>query len=232
MKIKKNNKKIKIGFAIGIIIILVAIIGGSIWFGYQKPQTVWQDLLSRAGYGKPEKDAASKIVFLGDSITFREDWNVLFGVSNIANAGIPGNTTDDVLSKLDLVIRSKPQKLFLMIGINDLLIGKDVSAVLANDEKIINEIELKSPDTVVYIQSILPVNNDISKYGVVDSQKIIELNNKMKLLADGKKIFFIDLYPYFCGSDNKLYARYAKDGLHPNSHGYAVWKNLIAAYIK
>ncbi len=221
----------KTGFLIGIGALLVAVIGLSVWFGYQKPQTLWQDILSRAGFGKPEADAASKIVFLGDSITFLEDWNVLFGVSDIENAGISGNTTDDVLNRLESVIDHKPEKLFLMIGINDLLRGKDVADVLVNYEKIVQTIRSQSPHTTVYIQSVLPVNNDISKYGSVDSQKIIDLNNGLNIFAAKNKILFIDLYPYFCGSDNKLYRGYAKDGLHLNSHGYAMWKKVIAGYI-
>jgi lysophospholipase L1-like esterase len=232
---KKKNKKTVIAFTIGVVIILAAIIVGySIRFSYQKSQTVWQDLLSRAGYGKSDTNANSETVFLGDSITFQEDWNVLFGVSDIANDGISGNITDDVLARLDAVIRAKPQKLFLMIGINDLLRGEDVPYIFTNYEKIISEIRLKSPDTTIYIQSVLPVDNDISgsRFGTVDSQKIINLNSKIKSLVDGSRIFFIDLYPYFCGADNKLYAGYAKDGLHLNSHGYAVWKNLIVAYVK
>ena len=231
MQIKKINKKIKIGYAIGICGILMAIIGGSMWFGYQKPQTVWQDILSRAGYGKPEADAVSKIVFLGDSLTFLEDWNVLFGVSDIANAGISGNTTEDVLNRLDTVISSKPQKLFLMVGINDLLKDKDVSAVIVNYEKIVQAIKAQSPHTTLYIQSVLPVHNDISKYGPVDSQKIIDLNSNLKVLADTNGVIFINLYPYFCGYDNALYVGYSTDGLHLNSHGYATWKKLIAGYI-
>lgn len=232
MKIKKIDRKVIIKFMVGITVLLVIIISGSIWFGYQKPQTVWQDLLSRVGYGKPDANADSETVFLGDSITFREDWNVLFGVSDIANAGVAGDTTDDIFARLDSAIGSKPQKLFLMIGANDLLRGKDVSSVASNYEKILNKIKSESPDTIIYIQSVLPVNNNISKYGIVDSQKIIDLNGKLRSMADGNKVFFINLYPYFCGADNILYARYASDGLHPNSHGYAVWKNLIVAYIK
>ncbi len=232
---KKKNKKTVITFVIGIAIILAAtIISYSIWFSYQKSQTIWQDLLSRTGYGKPDASANSELVFLGDSITFQEDWNVLFGISNIANAGISGNTTDDILARLDAVISAKPQKLFLMIGINDLLRNKDISYVFTNYEEIIGKISLKSPNTKIYIQSVLPMNNNIvgSKFGTVDSQRIINLNSKIKSLADGNKVFFIDLYPYFCGVDNKLAAGYTKDGLHLNSHGYAVWKNLIIMYVK
>ena len=229
------KKKAAMAFAIGIAVISTAIIiGYSIRFSYQKPQTVPQDLLSRAGYGRPDANASSKTVFLGDSITFLEDWNVLFGVSDIANAGISGNTTDDVLARLDSAISARPQKLFLMIGINDLLRGRDVPYVFANYEKIISEIRSKSPDTKIYMQSVLPVDNDISKsrYGTVDAQKILELNDKIKTLADDNKLFFLDLYPSFCGADNKLYPQYSADGLHPNAYGYAAWENLIVAQIK
>lgn len=231
MKKKENNTIIKVRLILGVCIILLVIIDGSMWFAYQKPQTVWQDMSSRIGYGKPSVDTASKIVFLGDSITYLEDWNVLFNTSDIANAGISGNTTEDILKRLDGVLETKPQKLFVMIGINDLLRGKDVSAVLANYEAIVREIHSQSPRTIVYIQSVLPINNDILKSQSVDSQKIIDLNSSLKVLADKDSMVFVDLYPYFCGPDNKLYARYAKDGLHPNSYGYAIWKKVIAAYI-
>jgi lysophospholipase L1-like esterase len=185
-----------------------------------------------AGRGKMEADAPSRIVFLGDSIIAMENWNVLFRVSHIANMGVSGNTTDNVMARLDGAISSKPQKLFLMIGVNDFLQGRDVAYVEKNYGTILDKIRLESPKTMVYVQSVLPVNNDILKYGQVDSQKIIDLNSRLKLLADGKKIFFIDLYPNFCGPDNKLYLEYSADGIHPNSHGYAVWKNLIEQYVE
>ena len=234
MEKKKINKKAAIKFTIWTIICVVVVVGGSVWFGYRKSQTVWQDFLSRVGYEKPDANASSKIVFLGDSITFQEDWNVLFGVSDIANAGVSGNTTDDVLARLNMVTNAKPEKIFLMIGINDLLRGKDAPYVFANYQKIISEIRAKSPDTTIYMQSVLPVDNDVtsSVYGTVDSQAIVNLNNEIKSLSDENKIFFIDLYSSFCGADSKLYARYAKDGLHLNSHGYAVWEDLLAGYIK
>jgi lysophospholipase L1-like esterase len=232
------NKEIKKWLAVGALIVLVIALGRLIQFNYQfsyqKSQTVWQDLLSRAGFGKPDANVKSETVFLGDSITFQEDWNVLFGVSNIANAGLSGNTTDDVLARLDAVIGAHPQKLFLMIGINDLRTGKDVAYVFANYVKIVSQIRAASPETKIFLESVLPVDNDIAgpNFGIVDAQKIIDLNSQIKALADGNMIQFIDLYPYFCGADHRLYAKYAKDGLHLNSHGYAVWKNLIVTDIK
>jgi lysophospholipase L1-like esterase len=153
-------------------------------------------------------------------------------VDNILNAGKSGDTTDDVLARLDSALAAKPQKIFLMIGINDFWKGKDVPYVLANYTKIIARIKAQFPSAQIYIQSVLPVNNGISQMGVVDSEKIITLNNKLNSLADGKKILFLNLYPNFCGSDNQMYSQYTNDGVHLNANGYAVWKNMTAVYIK
>ena len=55
--------------------------------------------------------------------------------------------------------------------------------------------------------------------------------DELKSLSDGIKVIFIDLYPNFCGSDGKLYAKYTSDGVHPNSDGYAIFKSLESQYI-
>ncbi|MBU0761919.1 MAG: lipase [Candidatus Altiarchaeota archaeon] len=176
-------------------------------------------------------DKPVEVVFLGDSITAGGDWNGLFGVSYIKNAGVDGDTTDDILSRLNSVTRYKPKKIFLMMGINDLLLGKNVSHVLANYETALGKIKTESPDTTVYLQSVLPVHIGVPGRQNVIDLRVIALNNKLKSLADGDKTFFIDLYPSFCRSDSKLYKNYSADGLHLNSGGYAVWKNLTAQYI-
>lgn len=229
------NKKITSEIAIGIIILLVLIMGGIILMSNKKMQASLKEnkYVSTAAVNTAlEIKAQKNIVFLGDSITALEDWNSLFGVTYVTNAGIPGNTTDDVLSRLNSAVKSKPQKLFLMIGVNDLLRGKDVSYIMTNYVRILSEIRLQSPDTIVYIQSVLPVDNSVSRIGNIEGQKIIELNKQLKFLAEENKAFFVDLYPAFCGSDNKLYRKYSKDGVHLSSVGYAVWKNLITQFIR
>lgn len=52
------------------------------------------------------------IVFLGDSITAGADWSALFGNPCIINAGVPGATTDNIISRLDEVIvyKCNPRK--------------------------------------------------------------------------------------------------------------------------
>ena len=232
------KKKIEIAIAISVAVVIIILLAVgfnlSVRFSYQKSQTLWQDFLSRSGVYKPDTNANKQIVFLGDSITFQEDWGVLFGTHEIYNAGISGNTTEDILGRLPDAISGHPQKLFLMIGINDLIRGEDVPYVFANYEKIVSEIRAKSPDTKIFLESVLPMDNAIAvqRFGTVDKQKIIDLNEKIKSLADGSNLIYIDLYPHFCGADDVLYAKFGKDGLHLNSHGYAVWKDAIMQYVK
>lgn len=206
--------------------------GGLTWFGYRNPQNFLQYTQSHLKYGKPVTGVANGIVFLGDSITKFEDWNVLFGVSSITNAGFPGNTTSNVISRIDGVLSAKPQKIFLMVGINDLLNGGEVDQVVKNYTELLNKIKEQSPSTLVYVQSVLPVNNGILKSETVNNQEISSLNGKLKLLSEERGNVFIDLNSHFHGSNEQMRSDYSWDGLHPNSHGYAVWRNLIVQYIR
>ena len=233
-RIRKIDQYIRSEIAVGIILILSVLIGGFVWLGSKNSQADLGNNKYAYTYtacDKSQGEVPDSIVFLGDSITALNDWNSLLKYPCIINAGIPGNTTDNIKSRLDAAISIKPQKLFLMMGINDLLRGKDVSYVLTNYEITLNDIKMQLPGTKIYMQSVLPINNDISKIGKIEPQKIIELNTKLKELAEKNKIQFIDLYPFFCGADNKMYKEYAYDGVHPSPAGYAVWKNLIEKYI-
>lgn len=223
---KKINQRIESEVAISIILGVSLFMGSIIWIQNSRYYISTSDVRDKAMVTQ-----SGSVVFLGDSITAIGNWNKIFGVSYIANAGVSGNTTDNVIARLSSAIKYQPQKLFLMIGINDLFQGKDVAYISKNYEIILNRIQSESPNTVIYLQSVLPVNSDISKLPFVDSQKIVALNQRIKLFADGKKIIFIDLYPYFCGVDNKLYRKYSNDGVHPGASGYIIWRNVIKPYL-
>ncbi|HPI85609.1 MAG TPA: GDSL-type esterase/lipase family protein, partial [Bacteroidales bacterium] len=65
------------------------------------------------------------IVFLGDSLTEGFDLQHYFNLPNLKNRGISGDTTYQVLYRLEEIWNSKPAGLFLMIGINDMFQGED-----------------------------------------------------------------------------------------------------------
>lgn len=163
------------------------------------------------------------IVFLGDSLTNRSEWEELFNNPNIKNRGIDGDTTSGILNRLNTITREYPRKIFLMVGINDLLHKQDTSYILSNYKKILNKIRTDSPNTIIYIESILPNDNIKSK------RDVRFLNNELQKLSSNK-IIYIDLFDRFVKCD-KLSGEYTYDGTHLNGRGYLIWKHEISKYV-
>ncbi|MCK5033936.1 MAG: hypothetical protein KAS18_09890 [Calditrichia bacterium] len=148
------------------------------------------------------------------------------------NRGISADVAEGVLIRLDEVIESKPLKVFLMIGINDLAFGYSIAEILLNYNSIISKIKNDSKATKVYIQSVLPINESFSKFKsyMKLSAKIVLLNKELQKLATDNDIVYINLYDPFL-LNNRLNPEYTNDGLHLTGKGYLFWKEHIEKYI-
>jgi lysophospholipase L1-like esterase len=172
----------------------------------------------------------SDIIMLGDSITDEGEWTELLGL-NVKNRGISGDTTERILHRLDTVLQSKPKQIFLMIGINDLMNdGKSVTATLEQYKKILCELKEKTPNTKVFVQSVLPVNNKIYLYWQ-DNNNVLKLNFGLKNLTKEFNYEYIDIFYLLLDSENQLDAQYTVDGLHLNGQAYLVWKAVLEKYV-
>ncbi|MEP2508397.1 MAG: GH92 family glycosyl hydrolase [Reichenbachiella sp.] len=175
-------------------------------------------------------DTADEIIFLGNSITDGAEWSELFGNSNVKNRGIGGDDTDGILERLKEVTSSEPEKIFLMIGTNDLAYGKSVEYITSNYDRIIEQIKKESTNTQIYLQSVLPVDDEI--HPTRPNSSIRKLNDYLQQLASKEGLSFIDLSPHFESENTKLNKAYSIDGLHLNGAGYILWKDIIQPYIK
>ena len=174
-----------------------------------------------------------EIIFLGNSITDGCNWTELFSDLRVKNRGISGDVTEGILNRLDEVTESKPAKIFIMIGINDLARDKSKKEILDKCEIIIDQIVTDSPETEIYLQSILPVNK---KYGRFEkhyskSDSIVSLNKGLENLAIEKGETYVDLYSSFIDNENNLKDDFTEDGLHLNGKAYQMWKSLVDKYI-
>jgi len=167
------------------------------------------------------------IIFLGDSITEFCNWGELFGQNNIINRGISGDTLDGILSRIDEIIERKPKKLFLMIGINDLGKGKNTDQILEKYTLLIHKIHTNLPETIIYIQSVLP-----AKRKTLSNIDIKNINIGLLNITEKYHINYIDLHSSFLSKTNELSDNYSLDGLHLNGEGYLLWKKIIAEYVE
>ena len=172
----------------------------------------------------------SNIIFLGDSITEECEWVELLDNPHVKNRGISGDTIDRVLNRLEEVVNSKPKKIFLMVGINDLLYsGKSVQNISKNYRNLLLNIQTKTPKTKVFIQSVLPVNNTTRLW--IDNKNVLELNLYLIKLAHEFSFQYIDLFSHVSNSQDQLDVQYTEDGVHLNGQAYLVWKEVIEKYV-
>lgn len=170
----------------------------------------------------------SEIVFLGDSLSDYCEWSEFFPNQRIKNRGIAGDTTDGILNRIDDVIQSKPQKLFLLIGINDLNQGKSGNQIVNNYKLILKDFKEQAPQTRVYVQSVLPINKTNTPFSnKIENQSIVELNEQLQNLAREFSFVYLDLFSAFLNSNGELDRRYTTDGVHLTGKGYLVWKRII-----
>ncbi|MEW6494860.1 MAG: GDSL-type esterase/lipase family protein [Cyanobacteriota bacterium] len=169
--------------------------------------------------------SGTDIVFVGDSLTDFGEWQEFFRNVSIKNRGLAGDTTDGILSRIDNIVESKPKKIFIMIGINEFLQNESVDEIANSYNLVLEKIKEKSPQTQVFIQSVLPLNKNFADPGI--NNKVIELNAKLKDLSQKNSYQYIDLFPSFLGSNNQLDEQYTTDGLHLNGKGYLLWKTMI-----
>ena len=196
-------------------------------------QVDWQKKLydKRINEFKESPIGYNQIVLLGNSITEdANDWNDKLGTTNIINRGVSGDITDGMLARLDEIIYFKPLAIFLLIGINDIYAmnlpeGKQTEKHIINNIINILDIFLKnSPETKLYLQTILPTHRE-------DIKKQIKRINRELINKVQPRVTVIDLYSVFANETDLMTAEYTTDGVHLNSYGYDIWINNIINHI-
>ena len=177
------------------------------------------------------------VTMLGDSITANlgtlSDW---FGAEASAwvNAGVGGNTSDQVLARVATdVSRANCDTCLLMVGINDFISGQTPANVLGYIQQIVAD--LVSRDIRPLLGTVLPTRSDYANAATL-STKTIALNALLRTYAAENGIVLVDYYPAFLDPAGGVYADATllnADGLHPNdASGNVVLTTLAAAALK
>ena len=169
------------------------------------------------------------MIVLGNSITQGGDWARLTGDSTVINRGIGADITFGLRARLADVTRRKPSKLFVLIGIND--VSKDIpdAVIAAQYRALIDSVKSQSPQTRIFVQSILPLNPTVKNFPQhYDKQeRVVAVNRLIRQMARATGGTYIDLWPIFVDAHGRLDASLTGDGLHLNARGYERWVRFL-----
>lgn len=215
------------------LLLVLGLLFGANSFAQQEKYTTYY--YQRATLFEQLPITSTDIVFLGNSLTDGCEWAELFGNPHIKNRGISGDEVMGIYDRIDPILKGKPAKIFLLTGVNDVSHDLMADSILVMYRKLVSKIKSDSPKTKLYIQSILPVNDEFTRFPKVHNktQVILDINKGLKQLAKENGYTYIDLYTHFIAPGTQsLDKKYTNDGLHLLGPGYLVWKEVLKPYVK
>ena len=195
------------------------------------------------------------VVMVGDSIThtlgelggkyepMKKVWNKHFLPLNTINLGYNGYRTEQILWNLqngELEFKKSPKVFILLIGTNntdDRHFKKvhNAEEIFTGTKAIVTTIQKRHPKTKILVLRIFPRGGDdekgISPPAFNSSAKCIETCRQAgeltRQLADGKKVFWLDINKIFLQEDGSINSELMWDLLHPSPSGAETWVNAI-----
>ena len=177
------------------------------------------------------------IVFIGNSITDMHCWPEAFRTSTgeylpIVNRGNSGTYSTEQSNNLESYINGQPKKVFMMIGTNDIAISGGLNfsgeQVLAYVKSIVERIHARSPQTKIYLYSILK-----NKTGNRVEATWLHTNEIVKEYVETMNVdwlTYIDLYDKLASVAQGGVWSY--DNLHLTAAAYQVWCETICQYLQ
>lgn len=170
--------------------------------------------------------APADVVFLGDSLTYLGRWAEFFPSVSALNRGVGGEGVSDALARLDAVIATRPRRVFIMLGINDIRRAVPVETIASQYVHLVERLRAEGIDVVVQstVQCYEPV------CGPETVAAVNALNGRLATLADGQDWMFVDLGAL---SDRAgLDEQYTHDGIHLTFSAYRYWAERIQSLVQ
>ncbi len=159
------------------------------------------------------------VVMLGDSITALTDWNALLPSFDVANRGIPGDTTEGVLKRIDSIIAMRPRCVAIMLGVNDLFAKRTVQQLSQNYSGIVDS--LSASGSTVIVQSTLVT----SQYYTSLNASVIDANQSLaEMCKRSGRCLYLDLNSTVASTGA---IADSIDGLHLGPNSYRIWASNL-----
>jgi beta-glucosidase len=189
----------------------------------------WRERL--AAINQRIHESQVNMIFVGDSITQMwenapEIWNEFYGRRSAVNMGFSGDTTQNVLWRLQhgQIEGIAPKLAVVMIGTNNSN-GNEYTASQISDGivAICQLLRKKLPETKILLLAIFPRGATPS----AQREKNTEASRLASRYADGRMIHYMDINSVFLERDKTLPKPVMGDYLHPAPEGYRRWARAI-----
>ncbi len=197
------------------------------WFPYAQLKD-WKDSVMGPSVEKPRASLFGyfspdvEVVMVGDSLTQGVIWAEAFNGIAIANRGVGGDTATDIVARMDSILSTRPEVAFIMVGLNDVNLGLSTDEVLDDYTKIVDALQRAGVEVIV--QSTIECSADLCGSTL---EGIRELNGKLVVLADNRKLVYVDLNRALA-DEGGLKPAYTYDGIHLTGEGYQAWVDVLS----
>lgn len=168
-------------------------------------------------------------VFFGDSITRTWPLHEFFPNHSILNRGLGGDNVYGLYLRMDEdVLAYRPQRVFMLIGING--IHEEKELILAHIQALV--CRLREQDISVFTGSILPLRypDDWGRFQY--QEKIVEINKALQDWSVDYADGFLDYHSSLKDEVGQLAAPYAQpDGLHLTFAAYCCMAELVRPHL-
>jgi beta-glucosidase len=197
------------------------------WWLYRHTQKLQQTKL-----GQPA------LLFLGDSMTHDWEgagakvWKTYYEHRNAANYGYDGDATQHVLWRIKQgeLDGLNPKLIVLNVGATNLDPGNFTPAQTAGGiHAVLEAIQQKCPSTRVLLLALFPRG-----FRAQDElrQKCEEVNALLPPLADGNRVFLLNINHVFLNAEGNLSNSVFSDPVHLSTKGYFLWAEAVEPTIQ
>ena len=169
------------------------------------------------------KTEPHRVLFFGDSLTegFNSAvWREHMAPRGVLNAGIGGDTTEELLWRLQNgnLDGPPPELVVLLIGSNDLARGRTPEMAAEGIRADLLMLRQSLPNAKILLLGLWP-RRDMPR--ITERHEIEDVNRLIASCADGKQIRFADLGRFLLEPDGQLSREISPDLVHFNARGYA-----------
>ncbi len=189
--------------------------------------------------GRVRSEYFDDAIFIGDSLTTGiQLYNILPNTTVLASVGINLDNigTKPVIgpegSQQTILAASRQHdanKIYIMLGANGLK-GLGVDGTVKYYRSFLEDVRAAHPDAILYVQSILPINEQkfLANYGYsMTNAEIDECNAALLKMCGELQVYYVDVAEAIKDETGGLPAEFTTDGLHFKGEYYNKWIDYL-----